>query len=538
VFAWQWRATFADGEDVPVGRPLPADATVADLPITSAGTYTVEATLTGTPACTGSTTIAVQQPAGQLATFRLRVTPPAAAGLPAQDLDRQITGGTPSGGNVLALSDGIRVPLDVRGAADGQPLGAYVRLTDDATGAVVEGRTAASGGTAAMRVPAGRYDVLVVPDGDLAPALMPSQSAALLAEAPVLMDEGTPVTGTVVDATGAGLPGASVVLRAGALPSTRATSDATGAFALRARAGTFGVAVALPVGGGTLEVDLPESAGVTVAPGAATDLHIQMAALPAAQANVQLTARDAASLGPGTRVVLDTAAPLAAAGWLSSAPGGAPQAMAGQVRVTTAPDAAGLVVVDGLPRATYRMTTYPADAGTSDALTVAAVDLGAGPTSIALASKVMVRGRLLPEAAAAGARVLAVDDDGLPAAVAADAGAGGLYALPVSPERRYTLRALPRPEQALARAIFPPVEVADTDLDLDARSMPPGLLYAGKLVDPSIVGVGGALVQAFCAAVPSSLAGACADPTTPVAEAVTTSDGSFVLMLPDPGVAP
>ena len=76
------------------------------------------------------------------------------------------------------------------------------------------------------------------------------------------------------------------------------------------------------------------------------------------------------------------------------------------------------------------------------------------------------------------------------------------------------------------------ISVANADLVGQNHSMPPALLYAGRVVDPSLQGVGTALVQAFCEA--SDVVG-CADPTVPVAETVTRSDGTFQLMLPDPG---
>src|SRR6185369_5572309 len=91
------------------------------------------------PRCSSERTVVAAAPGGRLASFRIHVTPPAGSELPAQDLERQVIGGTPSGGNALALSAGFRLPLDVRGAA-GVPLAAYVRLTDVASRAMIEGR--------------------------------------------------------------------------------------------------------------------------------------------------------------------------------------------------------------------------------------------------------------------------------------------------------------------------------------------------------------------------------------------------------------
>jgi hypothetical protein len=559
VFSWSWSAVFADGEEVPVSSPIPAQPSIAEIAVDRAGTYTLHAELVaggggaggaagggggsgGGRTCAGERTVAAAAVGGRLASFRVRVTPPAASGLPAQEMERQVIGGTASGGNALALSSGITVPLDVRSDGSGQALAAYVRLTDAASGEMIEGRSAAAS-LASLRVAPGMYEMLVVPDGDVAPALFPARSAGLLASSPAVMDAGVAVTGHVVDATGAGVPGVTVALRAGALPSTRAVSDANGAFQVRARPGTFGVTVASPVPGGTLEATLPEAGGLTLAAGAAAlDLRIALAALAPARSQITISATAASSLGAAARVTLESAAPIDPAATLSVGAGAPTLPMAGVVRASFTPATGGQVVADGLPRAAYLMTVYPGDASTKDALTVATVDLSQAKSTVPLARKVMVHGKLLPTASAGGARVLAVDDGGLPVAVAADAASDGTYAISVSPLRSYALRAVPRPDQPLARTLFPPVDVGSADVDLAARSMPSALRWSGRVLDPSVNGVGGALVQAFCTAASAvataPLAGSCGDLTVPVAEAVTAGDGSFELMLPDPGVAP
>jgi hypothetical protein len=51
-------------------------------------------------------------------------------------------------------------------------------------------------------------------------------------------------------------------------------------------------------------------------------------------------------------------------------------------------------------------------------------------------------------------------------------------------------------------------------------------------MDHSVQGIDRALIQVFCIASSPD----CADTETPIAETVTVSDGSFQLLLPDPGV--
>jgi hypothetical protein len=76
------------------------------------------------------------------------------------------------------------------------------------------------------------------------------------------------------------------------------------------------------------------------------------------------------------------------------------------------------------------------------------------------------------------------------------------------------------------------VIVESADMTVADQRMPAALLYAGTVVDHSLQGVAGALLQVFC------LAGSagCADGEAPLAETVSRSDGHFDLWLPDPGL--
>jgi hypothetical protein len=536
-FDWKWSVTLADGSPVEVIE-VGNDPSLIEFALDSFGTYSIAVELTGSDHCAGGRTVTVARPGARLASFRVRVTPPPASGLPAQDLERQVVGGAPSGGNTLALVVGIRVPLDVRRAADDTPLGAYVRLTDAVSGAVVETRTTRDA-PGLVTVAPGSYAMLVVPEGDVAPALYPVRSAAALVGTTLMMDDGATVNGTVMDAAGKPIAGAAVVLRAGALVSTTGSTDSAGAFHLYARSGTFGVTVVSSLTAGALESKLAAAGGVVVDTAIATPtapLALKIQPGPLAEAAVALTAQDAVSLGPAARVTLEAVEPLANIATVTMGVA-APRMMAGDVRVTIAPKADGTLTTGGLPRGRYRMTVYPADAGSRDGVTSTELDLRAGnlaPLSLPLSPKVKLSGKLLPATMASGVRLLALDEAGLPITATADAGPGGVFELAVSPLRRYTLRALPRPDQLLARASFPAVGVASVDVIVPDRSMPRALLFAGRVVDPDLHGVGTSLVQAFCI----SGAPGCADDQTPVAETVTRSDGTFQVMLPDPDGTP
>ena len=236
------------------------------------------------------------------------------------------------------------------------------------------------------------------------------------------------------------------------------------------------------------------------------------------------------------RVTLGALAPLADIGTLTVG-AGTPRKLQGDVRFALHPALDGTLTTGGVPRGVYKMTVFPASATAKDAVTTTTLDLSAGslgPLAVALAPKVMLKGKLLPAAEAWGVRLVALDDGGLPVEAEADAGRDGAFAIAVSPLRRYFLRARPRPDQALARVSFPVVTVASADVVVQDRAMPAALLYAGRVVDPSLQGVGTALVQAYCLATTPG----CTDATVPVAETVTRSDGTFQLMLPDPDGTP
>jgi hypothetical protein len=531
-----WSVSLADGTPVPVSRVK--DASLVEFPLASAGTYTISAMLTQS-SCMGLRTITVVRPGAKTATFRLHVTPTSTEQAPAQDFDRQVTGGTPSGGNVLALDAGYMTTLSVVRADTGEALPAYVRLTNAATGAVVETRT--NEVASQVRVPQGLYGMVVVPDGDFAPVTFAPRAPADIAASPIALDSGPIIQGTVTDGAGAPIPGATVVLRAGELVSTAGTSDASGKFHVRARSGTFGLTVVSPLAAGGLESKLAVENGLvvdTTSTSAMPPLAIKIQPGALVTGTVALTSTDADSLGAAARVTLSAMMPggLADVGTIAMG-AGAPRKLQGNVHFSLHAAADGTVTTGGVPRGLYQLTVFPASSTSSDAVTMSVVDLqagSAGPLAVKLAAKVMLTGKLLPGDAAAGARLFAIDAAGLPIEAEGDAATDGSFALSVSPFRSYLLRALPRAGSTLASASFPSVDVKNAAMPIPDRKMPPALLYAGRVVDPSLQGVGAGLVQAFCRAT----APGCTDPAVPVAETVTRSDGTFQLMLPDPDGTP
>jgi hypothetical protein len=534
--SWSWSVSLADGSPVTIS-PVGRDPSLIEFTMATPGTYTIAVQLTASMSCMGLKTITAAKPGARVATYRLHITPPATDLVPEQDIARQVVGGTPSGGNALPMSAGILVPLELRRAASDAYLPAYVRLTETTTHAIVETRTSADS-PGRVRVAPGGYEMLIVPDGDVAPAFMAAQSAEALGAAPITMSDGVLVGGNVTDAAGKPIAGATVVLRAGELISTTGKTDAAGAFKVRARGGTFGLTVVSALAAGGLESKLDESAGIVVDPAKPTPaLAITLKLDTLATGSVSLSG-DTDSNKPEARITLTTPPKMPLANVATIAVGGAgPQAMDSNVHFTLHPDATGLVSTGAVPRGSYQMTVFPASADTNDGVTTMTLDMNAGDlpkTTLKLAQKVQLIGHLGPKDSAAGVRVIAQDAGGLPVVAQGDTGADGVFKFAVSRDRTYALRALPRPFQALARASFPTVTVKDVDQPVQDHMMPPALLYAGRVVDPSLQGLGTALVQAFCAA---GTAG-CVDATVPVAETVTRTDGTFELMLPDPDGTP
>jgi hypothetical protein len=537
LFQWSWTVSLADGTPVSVAA-VGQDPSLVEFPTKSVGTYTIAVALTGTT-CGGLRTITVAQPNATVATFRFHVTPPSTAAVPAQDLERQVTGGTPSGGNTLALEPGILVDIGITRASDGSALPSYVRLTEANTGVVLETRTAAAGPNT-LRVAQGTYQTLVVPDGDVAPVTFPARPASAMGMSGLALDDGASIAGTVADASGKPVAGATVVLRSGDLVSTTGKTDATGAFHVRARAGTFGLTVVTPLAAGGLEAKLAATGGLVVdatAPTPALAIKLQTSALVTGTVALSSPSKDATSLGADARVQMaaetDTSVPNVATLTVGT---GAPRALTGNVHFSLQPAADGTVSTGGVPPGKYALTVFPASAASNDGVTKTTLDLTNGNVAAAvpLAQKVMLTGRLLPAAASWGVRIVAQDKGGLPVVAQGDAAQDGSFALAVSQSLDYLLRALPRADQSLARASFHDVPVTNTappGLDYD---MPPALLFSGRVVDPSLQGVSTALVQAFCVA----SAPGCVDPSVPVAETITRSDGTFQLMLPDPDGMP
>ncbi|HET6284687.1 MAG TPA: carboxypeptidase-like regulatory domain-containing protein [Polyangia bacterium] len=537
-FTWAWDVAFADGSAVTHVQPPSSDASVIEFSMALPGTYTVTVELAGSARfCGGERTVVAQRPGAKLTSFRFRFVPPADSD-PPQEREIQIAGGTPSGGNHLVLLPGTLVPFDPRDQAGGAPLPAYVRVTDGAHRIVAEAHVGSNGQAANLRLMSGAFDMLVIPDGDYAPVLLAGRQASeLAAQMPMMIDKGMALSGQVVDASGP-VSNAKVVMRAGTLPSTLAVTGPTGAFTVRVAPGsTYGMTITRgDEAGRTIEAVMPATPGITVgAVGPQPALDVRMSAFSTAGLSLNLMASETGSLSASARVLVETAASLE--GLVTLTMGTITRPAVLKVRGEVAPKADGSVALVGLPRARYKATVFPGALNSFDAVTtIADLDLTAGnlaARTVMLKRKVTLTGKLLPGAQAGGLPITAVDLLGdFPIAVPGSANDAGIWSLRVNPERTYSLRVQPQPGRMLARTNFGPVPVLATDTAVADQRMPPALLYAGTVMDHSVQGIDRALIQVFCIASSPD----CADTETPIAETVTVSDGSFQLLLPDPGV--
>lgn len=299
---------------------------------------------------------------GTEAAFVLHALPSPEHAAPPQQLDVRVTG--PEFSLDLALSAGVAVTANA-----GAP--AYLRATDRAAAGLapvaltIEGFADAAGDFALRLRPTSTYDLLIVPEGNaIAPALLTELSTGQITGT-LDLAAADAVTGVVLDAAGDPVAGARVALSVGGVPSTVATTDAAGAFALQARldgALLGGVAVTVaPAGGALPTLELPASAGLTLAPG--EPLTIRYAPGTAARTESFTVVTSTAAAAPGARVHF-AARSIAAAGTVAAgvtAPLDAP----GTARVDAIADGAGALPALALPPAVYDVAVIPADAATA-----------------------------------------------------------------------------------------------------------------------------------------------------------------------------
>lgn len=537
IESYSWQVLSPSGAAVTT-NPRDASGSQIDFFADSPGPYQVrlDGTSDGVSCDEAVQTVNVAAPGANTTPYRLRATPPASSPAVAQELAVAIPGGADYDLGTLTLQSGTRVAGVVSGPG-GAPLPAYLRLDTSRSSVPIEAFSGQDGAFAVALPPlAAPYSLLVVPDGV---AVAPVQFSGLANSdlAAVVVPAGVAVTGQVVDSSGAPVAGARVLLTVAGVPSTLGTTDAAGAFSVRARAGAAAVSVVPPAGAGLPRLELAAAAAIAVADGTALSIaYAQTAARTFSPAAVEA---DGTTPAAGARVTFETAAPIANAGTVTPAGGAAVQAT-GSVRETVVADAAGKLPSLTLPETSYEVVAEPgAAAAAGQGIALSTVDLSAGaPATLALAAPAELTATVVAGGkAVAGARVAAqplgalaeIATAGATAVTASDGSAelalagGGDYQLVVTPP--VGIRAAPARVAATAPA-------AGAQAALGQVTLAAAIKVTGRI---AIAGGGtpsGFSIELLCGD-GSACSGVAA--TQPIADAATGNDGGFVLMVPDPG---
>ena len=469
--------------------------------------------------CTrASRTLNVRAPGAKLSHLRLRVSPPTDLAVPALEQTLTIEGGASADLGAIVLDHGVLVTPRVVGEAGGVP--AYVRFTPTGTRNPVVEAFADSTGQVRLRLADDIYTVLVVPSlaGGI-PHRFTGWAAAESADLSVL--GGSTVTGTVRDPANAALAGATVQLTVDGVPSTVATTDAAGAFTLRAES---------RVGAVTVEVTPPASAGLPrlSASSASFDLaqpvQVRYAANLARRSLAGVHVTRAAVGLPGAKLMVVGALP--AVGTVTA---GAASTATGEVRIAATADATGTLPAQLVPAAQLQavVTVAPGD------LAVSALDTTTAMPGVleAPAMQVIATGAAGLDGGKLPGAVLDVVPTGALALAAASplhliADANGAFTAALAAGGHYDLRFLDPAGRA------GPLVISDrvaTTIDRDGYPLPKVLTLSGALLLDGTQALPNASIQILC----STCTGV--ERAKPIAEGMSDETGRFTLAVPDPG---
>ncbi len=515
-----WTVSTPSGVVVP--QDLDSSGLRVSLDAVEPGTYTFTVDFHSSTPCPGSASVIVSARGALSQIYRFRVTPPASTRLPQQDRVMSISGGTPLSANDLTLETGVPVPGVLRGPAG--PVAGEVQLVPE-SGPEIH---LAVGVTGAFTLPVrldAMYRVVLIPgDPALAPALVGPLSGAGLLAAQFQVDAGTSLSGAVHDENAAAMPGASIALRAGPLPSGLGSAAADGSYALRVRPGTYTLSMSKA---GWPDLQL----GGVVVPSGGLAASIDLL-LPRVAMTARVVRADGITPVNGARVTIRSQqfANAATVSFDAVAHGAT-----GVVRAIRTSAADGTLGALPLPSGAYDVLVEPPafPGGMSEGVTGLHVAVtAAGEILLKLAARPMLTGqvKLWSGAPVAGARVRLRPQSG-GAWVESSTTSDGSFALLtpvgvpmellVDPPAGLALSSIRRlfgsPGDALGAP--PPANVAIV--------LPKGLPIGGTVRTPSADPIPGAAIDALC--------NACGDPTS-VAHAESDATGHYQIALPDPGL--
>jgi hypothetical protein len=581
---WQWTVKGPDGTPLAITSIPTTDRTTAivQFPLLAPGGYSIS--VSATPSCKGQASATAVKPQERSQAVFIRILPPPAASagsgqtcskgdtrwcpsedaVPYEDTNFMLQAGQPRQGNVQLLR-GYAVSIDPVQVAQPNPTAfpavavpSYVRVSPHGSTWTIDGASGSDQPLRALLHPLLTYDVLVIPQADASTDVFPPFLVASKLAQEFRPDDFDVAAGVTLQGTlrGPGGPaaGARLLLDADAtapvtlpLPSTVGSADATGAYSLRASAGSLFSAVVVPPSGSSLPqvtiadcIDLQTTADATsldhidftwnAISTTTVTLRVLMSdnSPPAAAITVRLQSQDGALPNPGVLTV-------------AGAPAGTPS---GSVRWEGTTDANGSVMLADIPKVAYRLTLIPPADLAGTAITSASVDLsGAAASStrtLILGHKVRLSGRLLPANVANGAQLVATDtgNDVLVNIISTAVNSDGSYEFLADPGRTYRFSVEPSAGKTLPTRIpLYGVTTTDQDATLADRTLPAGLNVSG-LVSFGGLPVAGAIVQAYCEQ--AGIAD-CLDPSNPGAtlppplvEFATLPDGSYSFYLLDP----
>lgn len=507
VPTYQWTVSDPDNLDVAT-TPQSTDGSMVDFYAVKAGPYHVRAQVTAGSFCPdGTAVLQVAQAGAHQADYRIRVTPPAAAGAPPQETIIQVMGGADVTRS-LALDPGLAVNGSVKNGATG--VAAYLRFMPVSSPTGFVEVFSATGGGFSTRLLGQNHQVLVVPMvSGLAPALLDWSVTTTTLN----VSAGNGIAGIVKDGGGNPIAGAQVQFTSGGVPSTLATTASDGSFTVRtslATTATFDVTVALPAGRGLPTLTATGAFGNNVLIQYASSTACSLGSTPV---------KRGATAEPGAKVTV--VGTMASAGTIGGA------TAQGTVRITATADGTGKLPAVLVPRAPLSAVV---DLGSGD-LSLVALDTSAcAAQTIDAPAPATVDGTIVDgngallaggmiEATPVGDLALA----GVPQLVTAS-GQGGAYALSLATGGHYDVtfsdphaRSAPLALSNVAAAGVPTTALLGKALRLSG--------------DVSVIGnanpVINASIQVFALTAGPS--------TPPLGETASTQTSTYAVGIPDPG---